>query len=167
MYQIGNQVVYGVHGICRITDMENQLINKKQVTYFVLEPMGQEGCRYLVPAGNEAAMAKLHPVLSPGEWQDLLCSDTVRNTEWIQDDNQRKQTYREIISSGDRFLIARMLHTLYRHKKILADTGKKMHMADENFLRDAEKMLLGEIAVVMNLTQDEAKDHLRNQLSRE
>jgi RNA polymerase-interacting CarD/CdnL/TRCF family regulator len=45
--------------------------------------------------------------------------------------------------------------------------GKKFHLADDNFLRDAEKLLASEIAVVMDMQPDEARNYLRNQLKSE
>ena len=56
MYQIGDQVVYGIHGVCCVVEQEERVIDRKRVTYLVLEPVGQDGSRYLVPTHNAAAM---------------------------------------------------------------------------------------------------------------
>ena len=90
MYQIGDQVVYGIHGACRVQSLEKQLVDKKRVTYLVLEPLAQEGARYLVPTHNEAAMAKIRPMLSAQELDALLDSHQSRTDGWIRDENQRK-----------------------------------------------------------------------------
>jgi len=167
MFRIGDQVVYGIHGVCRVADMEKQIVNKKSVTYLVLEPLGQEGARFLVPMHNEAAMSKLQPMLTQQELAALLKSDGVRTENWIREDNLRKQTYRELITSGDRAGVMRMVYTLYRHRKAQQAAGRKVHLADDNFLRDAEKLLSGEIAVVMGMEQEQAKAYLRGNLNAE
>lgn len=167
MFQIGDQVVYGIHGVCRVADTEKQIVNKKTVSYLVLEPVGQEGARYLVPMASAAAMSKLRPMLNPQEMEELLQSAEVRQDNWIKEENLRKQTYRELISSGNRAELMRMVHTLYVHKKNQTAAGKKVHLADDNFLRDAEKLLASEIAVVMGMQNDEARTYLRNQLKSE
>lgn len=167
MYQIGDQVVYGIHGVCAVADLEKRAVDRKTVTYLVLEPVGQDGSRYLVPTHNEAAMAKLRPMLTPEQMQMLLASDEIRDDNWIRDKNQRKQTYRELITGGDRAALMRMVHTLYVHKKTQIAAGKKVHLADENFLRDAEKLLSSEIAVVMGMEADQARTYLRTQLENE
>lgn len=164
MYQVGDQVVYGVHGVCRVAAMEKQIVSRKTVTYLVLEPVGQEGSRYLVPMQSEAAMAKVRPILSPAELEALFHAPEVLADGWIAEENVRKNSYRELIASGDRLGLMRMVHTLYIHKKNQAAAGKKVHMADDNFLRDAEKLLAGEIAVVLGLQNEEARMYLRNQL---
>ncbi len=164
MYQVGDQVVYGIHGVCQVADLEERVIDRKRVTYLALEPMGQEGSRYLVPTHNAAAMGKLRKMLTPEAMEALLRSEEVRANGWIKDENQRKQTYRELISSGDRLNLMKMVHTLYNHKQQQSAAGKKVHLCDENFLRDAEKLLAGEIAIVLGLEPDQAKKYVREQL---
>lgn len=164
MYQVGQQVVYGIHGVCRIVDVEERVIDRKVRTYLALEPEGQTGARYLVPTHNAAAMAKLRQMLTAQELETLLQSDEIREDGWIRDENQRKQTYRELIGSGDRASLMRMVHTLYAHKAAQNAAGRKFHLCDENFLRDAEKLLCGEIAMVMQMDFDTARAFLREQL---
>lgn len=164
MYQTGDMVVYGVHGVCVVTAEETKVIDRKKVTYLALEPVGQEGTRFLVPTHNASAMAKLRPMLTAEELQELIGSEAVRTDVWIREENQRKQYYRELIGSGDRVKLMQMVCTLYRHKKEQLEAGKKVHLCDDNFLRDAEKLLAGEFAIVLNMESDAARQYLRNQL---
>lgn len=164
MYQIGDQVVYGMHGVCRVADIENKIMDQKPVTYLVLEPVGQEGARYLVPTHNAMAMGKVHALMSREDLMSLLVSEFVRRNVWISDEGRRKQSYRELITGGDRPLIMQMVATLYRHRRELAASGKKFHMCDENFLRDAEKLLCSEISVILDISVNEAKEFLRKKL---
>ena len=60
-----------------------------------------------------------------------------------------------------------MVCSLYQHRKTQSALGKKVHLADENFLRDAERLLIGEISVVMGMTCEEAKNLLRTRLKSE
>ena len=57
MYQTGDRVVYGSHGVCCVASLGERIIDRKIVQYLALEPVGQEGARYLVPTHNPAAMA--------------------------------------------------------------------------------------------------------------
>ena len=164
MYQIGSLVVYGIHGVCSVVQMETQVIDRKVVTYLVLEPVGQEGSKYMIPTNNMTAMAQLQPMLTPQELEEMLCSQEVRRGSWNRDENARKQSYRELIACGDRMKLMQMVHTLYRHKKSQLEAGKKVHMADDNFLRDAERILIGEISVIKDMSSDEAKLYLKNKL---
>lgn len=51
-FQRGDRVVYGVHGVCRITDIEIRKVDHKTVEYYVLAPCGQTGSCYYVPVHN-------------------------------------------------------------------------------------------------------------------
>lgn len=164
MYQVGDKVVYGVHGVCNVVDQEEKVIDRKRVTYLALEPVGQTGSKYLVPTHNAAAMAKIRHMLSREELETLMDSEEVLTDGWIKDENQRKQTYRELIGSGDRAKLMQMVRTLYRHKKAQTAAGKKVHLCDDNFLRDAEKLLIGEFSIVLEMEPEEAKQYIRNKL---
>ena len=164
MYQVGDQVVYGVHGVCKVVDQEERIIDRKKVIYLALEPIRQAGSRYFVPTHNAAAMAKVRNMLSREELEVMMESEEVLADGWIRDENQRKQTYRELIGSGDRVRLLQMVRTLYRHRKTQSAAGKKCHLCDENFLRDAEKLLIGEFSIVLNMDQEQAKHYIRSKL---
>ncbi|MBO5129394.1 MAG: hypothetical protein J6B95_03495 [Oscillospiraceae bacterium] len=164
MFETGQWVLYGVHGVCRVIGTEKQLVNRKRTEYLVLEPLSRNESRFYLPTGNPTAMAKLKAVLSAGELQALLSSDEIRENVWIADENQRKQTYRELISSGDRVMLLKMVTTLYVYREAQAAAGRKFHLCDDNFLRDAEKLLSSEIALVLDKTPEEARAYLQEQL---
>lgn len=160
MFQIGDQVVYGIHGICRIIDLEERVVDRKKIPYFVLEPMDQPGARFFVPSQNPAALAKLRRVLDRVELESLLASEEIRQNCWIADENRRKQRYRELISGGDRAALLQMISSLHQHKKEQAAAGRKFHLCDENFLRDAERLLNAEFALVLGIQPSEVGSYI-------
>ena len=60
MYQIGDWVVYGIHGVCIIAAVEQRLVDKKKVEYFVLTPKDQPEARFYVPT---------HSLLNYTQWK--------------------------------------------------------------------------------------------------
>lgn len=160
MYNIGDHVVYGIQGVCRILCQEERTVNRKKVLYLVLEPLGQPGARFYIPAHNQAALSKLRPVLSRQELDAILVSDEVRRNYWVEDENQRKQRYRELISSGDQAGLICMVGSLYRHKEAQAAAGRKFHLCDDNFLRDAEKLINSEFSLVLQIPVDQVQAYI-------
>ena len=160
MFQVGDQVVYGIHGVCRILELEERTVDRKKIKYFALEPMDQPGARYYVPSENPAALAKLRHLISREELQALLASDEIRQNCWIPDENQRKLRYRELINGGDRVSLLRMINSLHEHKKEQAAAGRKFHLCDDNFLRDAEKLLNAEFALVLDIRTTEVEGYI-------
>lgn len=164
MFQSGEFVVYGSHGVCRVLGTEKQLVNRKRTEFLVMEPLSQQESKYYVPTQNPAAISKIHPVLTQQELTDLLASDEIRSGSMIQEENLRKQLYRDLISGGDRTAILKMIYSLYRFREEQAAAGRKFHLCDENFLRDAERLMGSEISLVMDISAEEARTYLREQL---
>ena len=164
MFQNGEFVVYGAHGVCRVAGVEKQLVNRKRTEFLVLEPITHPESKYFVPTQNPAAISKVHPVLTRGELTALLQSSGIRSDCVIQEENLRKQQYRDLITGGDRVAIVKMIYSLYRYREQQTAAGRKFHQCDDNFLRDAERLISSEIALVMEITADEARSYLREQL---
>ena len=160
MYQVGDRVVYGIHGVCQILDLEERTVDRKKIKYFALEPINQPGTRYFVPSENPAALAKLRHIISREDLEQLLASSDIRHNCWIADENQRKQRYRELINSSDRVALLQMINTLHHHKKAQAELGRKFHLCDENFLRDAEKLLTAEFSLVLGIAPSEVEGYI-------
>ena len=164
MYEIGEQILYGIHGVCRITGVESMRFGKARARYYVLEPVEQPGAKFYIPVENEAAVAKLRPLLSREELLALLHSEEVRNYPWIADENQRKLRFRELINSGDREALMGMIGALLRHKNAQLAAGRKFHQSDENFLNDAQKLLNAEFAQVFGLEPKDVNAFIQKEL---
>lgn len=160
MYIVGELVLYGVHGVCKIIEQQVQKIDRKNVEYFVLEPVLQPGTRFFVPSQNEAALAKLRPILSRPEVDELLASCAGMEAHWIEDENRRKLYYKELINSGDRAAMISVLRGLREHKMLQMESGKKFHITDANFMRDAEKIIYSELSIVLEIPYDQAEQYI-------
>ena len=164
MYEIGQWVLYGIHGICTITGIEGLCFGKDRANYYVLEPKDQPGAKFYVPVANGAAVAKLRSLLNREELLELLHSEQVRSYPWIADENQRKLLFRDLINSGDRAQLMGMIGTLHRHRCEQLAIGRKFHQSDENFLNDAQKLLKAEFALVFDLDPNAVNSFILREL---
>lgn len=162
MYQKGSMVIYGIHGVCSILETEIRKIDRKNVEYYVLQPLDHPDARYYIPTQSPAAVSKMSPLLTKEEINELLCNIDIYNHSWIDDENQRKQLYKTVISSGDRYQLISLICLLHRHRKMQLESGRKFHACDENFLRDAEKVISGELSLVLNIARDEVGQYIHN-----
>lgn len=151
MFQTGQQVIYGIHGVCTILGTETKRFGKTKSDYYILQPIHQLDSQYFIPVGNPAALSKLRPLMSRQELLDLLHSDDVRQNVWIPDENQRKNRFREILIQGDRGVILSMVYCLHLHKKEQQRLGRKFHQSDETFLKEAEKLINAECSHILGL----------------
>ena len=164
MYQTGQKVIYGVHGICSVTGTETRRLGKTKSEFYVLQPINMPDSRYYIPADSPAALAKLHPLMTRQEVLDMLHSDRVRNSVWVPDENQRKQRYREILAEADRAEILSMICCIHRHRREQLRLGKRLHQCDEGFLKDAQKLMNAELSYIMGLEPDQIVPFIRKEM---
>lgn len=164
MYQRGELVVYGIHGVCRVLDLEIKIMNRKKTEYYVLSPVANEQARFYVPTKNQAAVSKLRPILTHGEVMRLLESDDLTKSIWVDDDNKRKALYKEIINRGDRAELICLIRSLHMHRAEQFSQGRKFHLSDETFLRDAEKLISSEISLVLGIPHGEVRQFIHEKV---
>ena len=151
MFKVNDVVVYGAQGVCEIIGIEDQKIGGEMKTYFVLKPKNNNGATCYVPTWNEKAWSKMRKVMVKEEVDALI--DSMPNTKpaWIANENERKETYKQILTSGDQAAIISMVRALFFHKKEREADGKRMHVSDENFMKNAEQLLYNEWQYVLNV----------------
>ena len=152
MYKIGSIVVYGTEGLCKICDITERTFGKETSEYSVLSPLSNEAEPVFVPKNNEKVLKRMRSILSRERASELLEAAPSEYGEWVENDRERQQIYKQILLCGSSEDLLMMTRALYLHQIELLERGKKLHAADERFLKDAEKMLFEELAYVYNIT---------------
>ena len=157
MLEPGQTVLYGTEGICTIETIETLRIGGKRSKYYVLRPVYRTRATIYVPTDNELLCSRMRPVQSAaGE-----------SISWIDDPNERKQVFAQILSGGDRRRVLHLIRMLYVRRRELQKNGKHLRIADEQTLRDAEKLLNDEFAHVLHIPQQDVPDYIRSRMERE
>ena len=151
MFQINDVVVYGAQGVCKIVGTQNQKIDGVGKTFFVLKPADDRGATFYVPTWNEKALAKMRKVMTKQDVDALIDSMPKKKPVWIANENERKETYKRILAGGNQAQIISMIQAIYLHKKEREAEGKRLHMSDEHFMKDAEQLLYNEWQYVLNV----------------
>lgn len=167
MFEIGEQILYGATGVCRIDSITQMKIGGENKSYYVLRPLASESSTVFVPMDNESLVGKMRRVLSEQEIDDLIRAMPKTDTIWIDDEVARKERYREILSGGDRVALIRMIKALYLHQKEQVANKRHLHQSDERFLKDAEKLLHEEFALVLGIGREEVLPLITKRLDEE
>ena len=152
MYKIGSIVVYGTEGLCKICDITERTFGKETSEYYVLSPLSNEAETVFVPKNNEKVLKRMRPILSKERASELLEAAPSEYGEWVENDRERQQMYKQILLCGSSEDLLMMTRALYLHQIELLERGRKLLAADERFLKEAEKMLFEELAYVFNIT---------------
>ncbi len=166
MFQIGETVLYGSEGVCSIDHVEEMRVGKTKAKYYVLKPVFRSGATIFVPMDNESLLAKMRHILSKEEILELLSNIHENEIEWVEDPGERRTAFQAILATGDRAQIVRLIRLLYLRRQELREKGKHLRSTDEQLLRDAEKILNDEFALVLNIPQQEVPEYIRTQIEK-
>lgn len=155
MFQVNDVIIYGGQGVCKIIGTEEKTVSGKKKTYFVLKPVSDKSATIFAPTDNALVMKKMRRLLTKDEIHRLIDAMRAEEGIWVEDDSERKELYKNILAKGDQLELIRMSKAIYIHKKEREAEGKRLHMSDERFLRDAEQILYSEFQYVLNITGKE------------
>lgn len=151
MFQVNDVIIYGTQGVCKITGTEEKTISGKKKTYFVLKPVSDKGATIFAPMDNELVLKKMRRLLTKDQIHKLIDSMPQENAVWIENENARKELYKEVLAKGDHLELINMIKAIYTHKTQREAEGKRLHMSDERFFKDAEQILYNEFQFVLDL----------------
>lgn len=166
MFSVGDTVSYGTQGICKIKEIIDMAIKKETKQYFVLVPIQDERATVYVPTDNEKLLHNMRAVLSVEQINDLIDSAANNPMKWIENDLARKEHCSNIIKSGDRTELMRLIEMLYLRREKLKATKKHFHISDEKYLREAERILHDEFSYTLNITVDKVPDYILNRIKK-
>lgn len=154
MYSVDEVVLYGSNGVCRIKEISKKKIAGTVMEYYVLKPLFSQESTLFVPTNNEALVSKMRYILSKDRIEEIL--DNLSETpEWINDKNGRFDFCKATIASGDFESVVNLIRMLRFHEKEQNSKGKHLHLSDERFLREAEKIACDEISIALNVERSE------------
>ena len=165
VYKVGDMVMYGSFGICKVTAIEKRDLTGEEQEYYILKHINSEKNIFYVPTNNDTALSKMHPICSKAEVDELISHMNSEGLIWIDNDIKRKEEYSRIIKDADKYEIIRLIKTLYLRRKQLAESGKKLRSTDENYLSLAENMLFEEFAFALNIDRSEVVEYIEKHIA--
>lgn len=103
-------------------------------------------------------------VMTKEDIDTLIDSMPNKKPTWIANENERKEIYKRILASGNQAAIISMVQALFSHKKEREAEGKRLHMSDEHFMKDAEQILHSEWQYVLNVDKAGLMDYIYNRI---
>lgn len=150
MYQIGDLVVYGSTGVCRV-DGFCYPDGSRSKLYYCLSPFYQSGVIH-IPASME--QTALRPVMTTAEAENLLTQVSTIPVEICRERTiqQLSQRYQSILHSGDSLQLLSLILSIQEKRRQAEAQKRRLGMVDERYGRQAEKVLFGELAVALAIS---------------
>ena len=164
MFSVNDTVSYGTHGVCKIIGVKKLKLVKETEEYYILKHLYKDVSKIYVPIKNEALTSKMRRVLSKDEINELIRVMPDNEIIWIENDNERREKYQEILESGNRKEIAALIKTLYQRKNEYKDRKRRLRQSDELILTRAQALLYDEFALVLNIKPEQVIPFLRRKI---
>jgi CarD family transcriptional regulator len=147
-FQVGDKVVYPVHGVAEVVALEKREIGGSSTPVYSLKIL-ETGLKIMVPVTN-AGTVGLRELISKKQVTEVLAilksRDVPRDTQtW----NRRYREYMEKIKTGSIFEIAEVLRDL-----CVLRTSKDLSFGERRMLDTARGLLVREIALAKGSAED-------------
>lgn len=164
MFEVNEIVIYRKE-VFRIVEKKKEPGNK-EIFYTLVPYYEQEGLvtRLKVPASNK--MGYLRKLSTPAEIEDLIrrmpeIKVIEGTTRMIENDYKLK------IKNASLDDLVSIIKTTWLRNKEREDQHKKQGAVDNSYFKQAEKYLYSEIAAVLGITIDEAKEYVTLKMENE
>lgn len=160
MFQVNDVVIYGHHGVCKITDigtLEMPMADKKKL-YYTLRPVYHKDAFVYAPVENRRII--MRPVISKETAEELIQHIPEIETVWIVNEKAREIQFKEALQTCDCEELVKMIKTLYHRKQQRLESGKKVTVVDEKYFRQAEEKLYEELAFALDMEKNKVSQYI-------
>lgn len=150
MFNIGDKVVYPMHGAGVIEGIEEkEILGEKRKYYIMRMPIGD--MKVMIPVDNVEEIG-IREIINNDDLEKVLNILKGDRTKMPQNWNRRYRINMEKIKSGDIFEIASVVRNL-----MLRDAEKSLSTGERKMLNSAKQMLISEIVLVVDSNQEETE----------
>ena len=164
MYSVNEKIHYGGSGVCVIQEIATMRFGRTREKYYVLKPVYQNSSVIYVPVENAALVSKMRPVLSREEVDRLIDGMPEIPTAWEEDPQARKASFDALLRSNECRSLIILIKTLHAQKKRRQADGKALHVSDETFLREAQRLLYDEFAGALEIQPTQVHAYIQSKL---
>lgn len=158
MYEVGQLIVYGASGVCRVEALEHPSFAPKEMKdrlYYRLKPLYEQGTLY-APVDTTVPM---RPVLTRQQAEELLAAIPQLEPDLCASHSPQllSEHYKKFFQSGLCEDLLRLVKTIQVKARRTAG-GRAMSKTDQHFMKKAEEQLYRELAVALECTEGEARN---------
>ena len=161
VFAIGDLVVYGGEGVCRVESIGRSVISCADPTreYYTLAPLYHTG-QVITPVDTRVLM---RPIMTTQEAEAFVASLAALEAENTAEMSQRaaREHYQAVVTSYDCTRIAAFMKCLCCKRAAAIKNGKKVSQLDERYAKRAEDTLYGELAAALGITREEVCAYIR------
>ena len=166
MFQPGEVMVYGTSGVCRVEEITRLPGGDRKRMYYKLKPLWQDGVIYAPVDSEKIPMRR---VISRQEAEALIdqmpgIQAAVCRGTTVQ---ALAQQYQSAVRDGGHQALIEMMKSIYLKRGQAEAKNRRLGMVDERYMKQAERMLYGELATALEIPYDEVGGYITARLEGE
>lgn len=152
-----------VEDITKLSDIRHADRNK---LYYILKPLYQNG-QIFVPVDTDKIF--MRPVLTKQEANDLIDLIPSLDAEafFSGGTQQLVEHYKQSISTHKCEDLVKLLRSIYLKKQSVLKQKRKFGQVDEAYMKQAEELLYGELAVSLGIQKSEVQAYIDSRIGAE
>ena len=157
MFNVGDKIVYPMHGAGTIDSIEEKDILGEKQSYYILKMPGE--VKVMVPTAKAEAVG-VRNIIDKQSAEKVIGvleqDETVMEKNW----NKRYRDNMEKMKSGDIYEVADVVRNLsFKQKEKGLSTGEK------KMLNNAKQILVSELVLAEHATEDEVEQLIENKIN--
>lgn len=164
MFTVGDYVVCGNNGICRVQDITTLNISgvDKNRKYYLLKPVFVSGSTVYIPV--DTVGETMRKAMNKDEAMSFIHSIPDIELIPLADEKTLEKTYKEYMHQNSSEGWLKLIKTIYLRKEKRIMKGYKVTAVDSRYFKQAEDFLYGELSIALEMTKDEVRDYIVNSL---
>ena len=163
MFNVDDYIMYGKTGVCKVVDITNEkFINGEKRKYYILSPIYNNDTVIKIPLDNDKV--PMRKVISKCDMTTLI--NDIPNMEilWIDDEKKRIAQFETMLKSGQCEELIKLIKSIKFSKKYARSIGKKLEQPDRDIMKEAERLLTEEFAIILNVYPNEASSYILSKI---
>lgn len=162
MFKVNDYIMYGMTGVCKILDISNEkFINNEHRKYYVLSPIYYDKTIIKVPVDNNKI--QMRKIISKENVALLINDIPDMEALWIDDEKKRNQQFKTMLKSGQCEDLIKLIKSINFNKEYTKSLGKKTYQSDNDIMKEAERLLNEEFAIILNISPSEVNSYIFSQ----
>jgi CarD family transcriptional regulator len=158
MFNIGDKIVYPMHGAGIIESIEEREILGERKSYYVMKmPIGD--MKVMIPINNVEGIG-IRDVIGLQEADKVFNSFSQKCTEQTTNWNKRYRENMTKIKSGNVFEVADVVKSL-----ILREKSKGLSTGERKMLNSAKQILISELVLAKNMNPVDVEDLINTRIT--
>jgi CarD family transcriptional regulator len=168
MLNIGDLVVYGNNGVCKISDITKRARwgTESASPYYVMTPLYQN-CTIFSPVNANKVF--MRPIITRKEADRLINMIPAIQVEDYNNQslNRLAEHYRAFFETHDCAELLKLCMSIYAKKKRMEQQGRKFGAVDEKYMKRAEDLLFGELAAALDIEKEQVRGYIKKRIHEE